>query len=70
MRLLGKNIFRRGGLMNKQYYKQYYTTHAEDYKRRKRLHKKRQPKETEPEKTPEERKKAIAEWIEYMDKKY
>ena len=51
--------------------KQYYTAHAEDYKRHNRQYKKRKRlKETEPEQTPEERRKSIAEWIIYMNKKY
>ena len=54
----------------KQYYRYYYAIHAGDYKSRNLRYKRKRLEEAEPERTPEERKKALDEWIAYMDKKY
>ena len=65
-------ILNKGGLMDKQqYYKYYYAIHADRYKKANRQYrKKKRLQGLEPEQTQEERKKSIAEWIEYMDRKY
>ena len=53
------------------YQRQYYAIHSEEIKESgKRYRRKQRRGEIEPEKSPEERQKDIAEWLEYMDKKY